>query len=161
MAKSNYSKKSNKNQPTPELAVVESIFGALGQLISWAYRSLTNQAKGGAAKVNQSELDALREHWEQVELFILQDATKAQAVAEGDKILDAALKLLGFPGETMADRLRAAEPRFGSELYQEIWKAHKLRNTLAHEVGATASPAAAAHAVTTFRRALYQLSVLS
>lgn len=53
-----------------------------------------------------------------------------------DKILDQLLYELGFQGST-ADKLKKGGARFKNT--QTLWSYHKLRNTLAHEHGATAS----------------------
>lgn len=57
-----------------------------------------------------------------------------QALISADKTLDNVLRDL-FEGDTMAERLRNSEKRFDKDTYNKIWKAHKLRNTLVHEVG--------------------------
>lgn len=58
-------------------------------------------------------------------------STRPHAVTEADKLLDHALKQLMYRGETMAERLRAAEIRFRRK--DALWSAHKLRNRLVHE----------------------------
>ncbi|MCC2631831.1 MAG: hypothetical protein K0S20_530 [Patescibacteria group bacterium] len=162
MANNNsYNKKRRNQSPAPEQAVFENILKALWDGIVWLFR----QASSGSGKEktagNRQQLLALQEHWQQVEFHALQENSRSLAVSEGDKILDNALKLIGVPGQTMGDRLKASENRFSRELYQDIWNAHKLRNALAHEVGVTVSSSEAQQAVNTFRQALYQLGVLS
>lgn len=157
--KTNQPRRTRKNDPVPEQVIIESFFSGLGQIIAWVFKRLT---QGKAPRTNrQAELAGLQEHWENVELHVMQDATRALAVSEGDKILDSAFKIIGLPGESMGDRLKAAESKFSPDLYQQIWQAHKLRNTLAHEIGAKVSAQEAQAAITTFRQALYQLGVLS
>lgn len=56
-----------------------------------------------------------------------------QAVFEADKLVDYTLKVSGFEGNTFAERLRFAEPSIESNLYNQIWQGHKVRNQLAHE----------------------------
>jgi hypothetical protein len=83
------------------------------------------------------------------------------AVSEADKLVDYALKQQGFPGETMADRLKAARTSFSSySFYDGIWRAHKLRNALAHEVGFDFVPSQAREALTDFERGLKDLGAL-
>lgn len=55
-------------------------------------------------------------------------------VMEGDKLLDFLLTRLGYRG-SLGEKLKKAGRRFRCE--QDLWRAHKLRNTLAHELGAT------------------------
>jgi hypothetical protein len=55
------------------------------------------------------------------------------AVIEADKLVDYVLKKKGYGGETFADRLRNAEKDIDQKTYQNLWKAHKIRNQIAHE----------------------------
>lgn len=57
-------------------------------------------------------------------------------VLELDKALDALLTALGYQG-SLGEKLVAAGSRFPN--IEALWKAHKLRNVLAHEPGARAS----------------------
>ncbi|MBI3618940.1 hypothetical protein HY213_02805 [Candidatus Peregrinibacteria bacterium] len=57
-------------------------------------------------------------------------------VLEGDKVLDALLMELGFRG-TLGEKLRAAEKKLADP--NAVWRAHKLRNRIAHEAGFIAS----------------------
>ena len=53
------------------------------------------------------------------------------AIINADKLLDKALMEMGIPGKTMGDRLKKSSEKF-SELNQ-VWRAHKLRNAVAHD----------------------------
>jgi hypothetical protein len=53
---------------------------------------------------------------------------------EADAILDEALALLGYQG-SMADKLRGAHAFIFD--VEQVWRAHKLRNRIAHEAGFT------------------------
>jgi hypothetical protein len=75
-------------------------------------------------------------------------------VVEADKILDEALRLLGYTG-TLGEKLKKAGPRF-SDL-DAVWKAHKLRNKLVHQLDAAPRDAEVERAVESFRRALNDL----
>ena len=153
------SRKRQKKQSeiAPEQVFIEGFFQGVWHILSWLFRQVAPRKKQAG---NKAKLEALREHWEQVELHILQGTTHALAISEADKILDSALKISGFSGETMGNRLKSSESRFDSSLYNNIWQAHKLRNTLAHEIGAQVSTSEAQKAIATFRQALYQLGVL-
>ena len=85
-----------------------------------------------------------------------------QAVAEADKLLDQALRQSGIPGDTMGERLKAARSRFADDraTYDAVWRAHKLRNALAHEVGFDLVPSQAREALRDFERALRDLGAL-
>ncbi|OQB06577.1 MAG: hypothetical protein BWY19_00164 [bacterium ADurb.Bin212] len=62
------------------------------------------------------------------------------AVIEADKLFDFVLKKKGYTGETFADRLRNAEKYMDSAIYQSIWDAHKVRNTVAHSQEEISAP---------------------
>lgn len=81
-----------------------------------------------------------------------------QAVTEADKLLDHVLRQQGFAGETMGERLKSAKSRFSDYAdYDATWRAHKLRNALAHEVGFDLVPSQAKEALADFHRALSKL----
>jgi len=58
-------------------------------------------------------------------------ATFMKTVIDGDKLLDKAMNEMGLPGKTMGERLKKSGDRFSD--INAVWKAHKLRNALAHE----------------------------
>ena len=127
----------NRKRPTQssEVAIVEAIFGGLATLV----KLLWNAVRGPKASSNPKAAQQLRDGWEQVELHLAIPATHAIAISEADKLFDLALKSTNLPGQTLGERLKAGEPRFEADQYHRLWNAHKLRNRLAHEVGASAS----------------------
>jgi hypothetical protein len=80
------------------------------------------------------------------------------SINEADKLLDHVMKLSGFGGETMADRLRQAERRLSHK--NDVWRAHKLRNSLAHDVGFDLVQSQAKEALRDFERALKDLGAI-
>jgi hypothetical protein len=84
-----------------------------------------------------------------------------QAINEADKLFDHILRQQGLSGDTMGDRLKSARPRFTDRaVYDGIWRAHKLRNALAHEVGFDLVPSQAKEAITDFETGLKTLGAL-
>lgn len=85
-----------------------------------------------------------------------------QAVSEADKLMDAALRQQGVAGNTMGDRLKAVKPRFAGNYstYDGLWRAHKLRNALAHEVGFDLVPSQAREALSDFEAGMRYLGAL-
>ncbi len=83
------------------------------------------------------------------------DDPKTQ-ILEADKVLDLSLKLLGYQG-TLGEKLKRAGPRFSDT--NAIWRAHKLRNSIAHELDAKVSPAQAAESMRAFKQALKDLGM--
>lgn len=61
------------------------------------------------------------------------------ALIDADKLLDHTLKNLGYKGETLGERLKNSKPAFKYQDYDNIWKAHKTRNQLVHEIDFTMS----------------------
>ena len=83
------------------------------------------------------------------------------AVAEADKLFDHALRMSGAYGDTMGERLKNARPRFSDyATYDRVWRAHKLRNSLAHDVGFDLVPSQAREALGDFERGLKDLGAL-
>ena len=83
------------------------------------------------------------------------------AVSEADKLFDHYLLQTGLARSSMGERLKAARSRFSSyEVYDAVWKAHKLRNSLAHEVGFDLVASQARQAVADFGRGLKDLGGL-
>lgn len=81
------------------------------------------------------------------------------AIMEADKLLDYAMKGSGFRGETMGERLKSSASSRFSDL-NAIWRAHKLRNHFAHEVGADLVASQAQEALRDFERGLRDLGML-
>ena len=81
-----------------------------------------------------------------------------QAVSEADKLFDYVMKAQGYPGETMADRLRSAQSKLSDR--NAVWSAHKLRNALAHEVGFDLVASQVHEALRGFERGLKDLGAL-
>lgn len=80
------------------------------------------------------------------------------AVMNADKLLDRAMKELGFRGDTMGERLKNGRPRFSD--INGVWEAHKLRNRIAHEHDVHISYEQAERAITQLRRGLRDLGAV-
>ena len=141
-----------RQQGTPESNAVEVILRTLWELFTLPFK---NRTKG----MNPSTAAVLAQHWGGVTDLLSSQSTEAMAVSEADKLLDAAMQALNLPGDRMADRLKAAEGRLGRDLANQVWRAHKLRNQLAHEVGARLAPGQARVAISAFQKALRVLGV--
>ena len=95
--------------------------------------------------------------WLAIELKLKKDHpdTYMLTVMEADKLLDQALKERGFVGQTMGDRMKAANKQWTRA--NAVWGAHKLRNRYAHEANTNASYKEVAIALAAFRRGLRDL----
>ncbi|MBI5753579.1 hypothetical protein HZA40_00355 [Candidatus Peregrinibacteria bacterium] len=71
----------------------------------------------------------IKAHW--IRIIDAFSSHPGQSVLDADKLLDYALKCYGYEG-SLGEKLKKAGGRF-SDL-NGVWSAHKLRNTLAHEL---------------------------
>lgn len=141
-----------RSPSTPEQNVVETILQTLWALFTLPFKNKVKGLDSGTAAL-------LSSHWHGVDDLMRTPETQAMAISEADKLLDAALQAIQLPGNNMGERLRAAETRWGRDFSNQVWRAHKLRNQLAHEVGVVLAPGQAGMAVNTFRQALKKLGV--
>lgn len=80
------------------------------------------------------------------------------SVMEADKLLDHVMKQMGYPGDTMAERMKIAGREFTDR--DGVWRAHKLRNAMAHEIEFDLVSSQAHEAIREFERALKDLKAL-
>lgn len=66
---------------------------------------------------------------------LTQEKSSPHKLVELDKLMDYYLKNSKVKGETMGERLKKSRKNFSKQDYDMIWKAHKLRNEIVHEVG--------------------------
>lgn len=100
------------------------------------------------------------EQWQKILGYIsTSEAGWRLAIIDADKLVDHALKARGYKGESMADRMRAAQKTFSH--YNDLWAAHKLRNRLVHEPNVNLGKGLTQRSLQEFRRALKELGALS
>lgn len=85
-------------------------------------------------------------------------ATFALSIINADKLLDRAMHEAGVPGKTMGDRLKRAGGRFTN--INAVWRAHKLRNAIAHESDLEITYRQAASALLIYKQALKDLGAI-
>lgn len=85
-------------------------------------------------------------------------ATFAMTIISGDKLLDKALMEAGVPGKTMGERLKKSGDKFSDA--NAVWRAHKLRNMIAHEDDMDLSFKQAAGALAIYKQALKDLGAI-
>lgn len=83
--------------------------------------------KGKRNKLPEHEKKRLSLYWQKIK----DDTDLKHAVINADKLLDEVLRIKGFQG-TLGEKLKKAENLIDN--YDGIWKAHKLRNRIAHEM---------------------------
>lgn len=84
--------------------------------------------------------------------------TWAMTIINGDKLLDKALSEMGAPGKTMGERLKKISNKFTD--LNAVWRAHKLRNMIAHEDDLEVSYRQAASALAIYKQALKDLEAI-
>ncbi|HEY6736510.1 MAG TPA: hypothetical protein VI322_02225 [Candidatus Saccharimonadia bacterium] len=118
----------------------------------------------GPAYVAQPKLsrEQVRERWATIEAMAAGGGPGLrQAIQEADKLLDLALRQAGAHGDTMGERLKSAKSKFTNySFYDGAWRAHKLRNALAHEVGFDLVPSQAREALQDFKFAINDLGAM-
>ncbi len=104
---------------------------------------------------------AIAQHWGMILNRVksgTQDAMK-YSILEADVLVDHFLKKVGFAGDHMADRLTQIIPENVPSL-ERVWKAHRLRNELAHTPGATVAVEETKEALMAYRDFLVELGAL-
>lgn len=80
------------------------------------------------------------------------------AILHADKLLDQALRESGYRGQTMGERLKAAQNVWKNA--DHVWGAHKIRNRIAHEPDAAISYDIAKRSLIAFKAALRDLGAI-
>ncbi len=89
-----------------------------------------------------------------------QDESLPLLVIEADKLVDEALKKLGFPGETMLERIQAMARTRKMRSLEAFWRAHKTRNEIAHAPNFLISRAEVERHLSSYQRFLKELGCL-
>ena len=82
----------------------------------------------------------------------------SMVIIEADKLLDKAMHEMGVAGKTMGDRLKRANSKFSD--INSVWRAHKLRNAIAHESGLEIGYKQATTALNIYKQALKDLGAI-
>lgn len=95
--------------------------------------------------------------WLSIESSLNRDneITYAMSVLEADKLLDMALRESGYRGQTMGERMKAANSTWKKP--DHVWSAHKIRNRIAHETDVNLSYDLAARSLAAFKQGLKDL----
>lgn len=112
-------------------------------------------------KISRMNPELVISKWSQINEMLGQGGPSnfKQAIIEGDKLVDYVLKSK-VPGETMGERLKAGKKLFNQKTYDDLWKAHKIRNQVVHESETETLSFDAKTAVKYFEKALKELRVL-
>jgi hypothetical protein len=102
-----------------------------------------------------------REEWEKIIKRGASDmeGERKAAVLSADALLDSILKLSGYSGENLGDRLKQIEPS-DLQTLNLAWEAHKVRNRLAHEANFNLSEVVAKNTLLRYERVFKELKYL-
>lgn len=98
-----------------------------------------------------------KEKYEKIWFDIKIDPDYRHAIMNADKLLDALLEKRGYNGP-LGERLKKSESLFSN--YNGIWRAHKLRNRIAHELNVKVTNKEAKDALNQFERSYKDLGLL-
>lgn len=116
------------------------------------------------SKLGKNSLDkkAYQTAWLKIENGLSRDnpASYEVAVLGADKLFDRAMRESGFRGNTFAERIKAGASRFSKPELDGIWRAHKLRNRIAHETDANISYEQAKAALNGLKKGLKTLGAV-
>jgi hypothetical protein len=148
----------SQSGPDPFYQILESLMKGIWYVISLPFKGL------GGGKAKQAELEKIRSQfrasWSTLEASLHDPVHRHQAIMQADILLDRALQFRNVSGTTLGERLKAAQTLLSREVLDVAWRAHKVRNRLAHELHAQVSEKEAEQTFADFRRVLKELGVL-
>ena len=105
--------------------------------------------QGGFAVFKTGELE---KRWESIRML-----SGSMAIIEADKLTDTILKKARIEGNSMAERIRKTEKLVRRDTYQGLWDAHKLRNSLVHDMDMEVNERNVNEALSKIKRYLVEL----
>lgn len=104
--------------------------------------------------------EAYQSRFLEIENKLRQDnpASYMTSIINADKLLDKAMIEMGIAGKTMGDRLKKGGGRFTN--LNAVWRAHKLRNAIAHESDIEVSYKQAYNALAIYKQALKDIGAI-
>jgi hypothetical protein len=131
------------------------VFGGFGKK--------TTTGKKGIGRAVSLDKKLVQEKWASIEAVanLGAPAQLKASVMDADKLVEQVLGSKGLPGNTFADKLKAGRRLFKDyEDYDNLWFAHKVRNSIAHDNGVDFSTTNAKKAIGYFKKALKVLGIL-
>jgi hypothetical protein len=133
------------------------IFFVVILVIGFIVLALVTAKSKGTANLNK---DVFRSDWLKVEQQVDRGNQPSYhlAILNADKLVDKALKLRGYSGDTMGERMKSAKDTWSNA--NHVWIAHKLRNQIAHETNVNIEYDTTKSALSAFRQALKDLGAI-
>lgn len=159
--------------PTRLVFVLKIISAILSLILGWAVillvfksgfldyvKSNVKFMKGEYAPLKSGQNKVTRE-WEAIgkRLETGDEANFKLAIIEADKLIDTLLKSMGYPGDSMGDRLKLID---ASQLksIQDLWDAHKVRNNIVHNAEFKLSYNEARNTIEQYEKTLREMEAL-
>jgi len=129
-------------------------------LLNLIKKLLTGTSARSRYSVSPETEQKIQMDWENIQVLLKQKSPSQlrHALITADKSLDNALRDV-IEGETMGERLKNAKARFDPVIYNKIWEAHKVRNSMVHESGYEPPHFIVTEAIENLRRGLNTLGV--
>jgi hypothetical protein len=142
--------------------VILVLFKTLWAIVKLPYYFWTKDDKTKLVNRLALDLNLVKRQWQEIEQLMSTagSANFRHAVTEADKLFDYVLKSKVKSGETFADRLKASEQLMDHDAYDMVWRAHKVRNKLVHELETEVMSWEARDAINGFKKGLKNLGVL-
>lgn len=127
----------------------------LGGVI-WIRRTMSS----GSSNWEEAERKRFQKAWDELQQLAKVGGAPGRKLAmiEADKLVDTVLRKVGYPGETMAERLKVAE--YQHPLIKNMWTAHRWRNQLVHEAHFTLTERQTQEALKAFEAVLRSFKAL-
>ncbi len=129
-------------------------------LLSFLFGKNAFSLGSGRRNVSTQTRQRIELDWKQMDVMLRGSSPSQlkQALLIADKSLDNALRDL-VEGENMGQRMKNAKDLFDWGLYDKLWKAHKMRNSMVHEAGFDPTKGMIIDAVENLRQGLYILGI--
>ena len=118
--------------------MIEKLIGYLIDGLVNLIKSLLFNEKKSKSKygVSQATLSLIENEWRSIDVDLKSKspAVLKHALIKADKSLDNLLKDFAT-GNTMGERMISSKNKFSQDVYQSIWSAHKVRNSMVHDSG--------------------------
>jgi hypothetical protein len=151
--------RSKKNRhDTPEVKILSTIGTGLWGLITLLFKPKPKTKTDSS--LTATDIRSIRTEWAKIRQLVGlgSPSNYHKALIQADKLLDHSLKVIGYAGNTMADRLKSAKTVFTD--YDSVWYAHKLRNRAVHDVGEDIPSFEVTKAIRIYETALRDLRIL-
>jgi hypothetical protein len=101
------------------------------QLSDMEQEALRNAENAWATK--HANPDSRNARWDIIQKRVTENSPESWRIAiiEADILLDETLSNAGYPGQSLGEKLKGANPQSFTTI-QDAWEAHKVRNEIAH-----------------------------